>query len=169
MIELKFDKHIFNKGYAIIYTILQWVFVFGFVFFVSVLCLPANTFTIPDSIMPIVCAYLMSAVAGFPVVTLLKKGYRRLISQSKLAYDSNAIHYDKLADKLWTAVGGVEEHHLYSIERVDSISKSRFYYVVKGEIKKVVVNNGRQLEKKNVSSVKIPNAFANMERMMNHG
>src|SRR5690554_1861491 len=99
MIELKFDKHIFNKGYALIYTILQWIFVFGFVFFVSVLLLPANTFTIPDSIMPIVCVYLISAVAGFPVVTLLKKGYRRLISQSKLTYDDSTIHYDKLADK----------------------------------------------------------------------
>ena len=167
--ELKFDKRIFNKGFAFVYTVLQWVFVFGFAFFIIVLCLPANTFTIPDAIMPVVCAYLILAIAGFPVVTLLKKGYSRLISQSKLSYFEDAICYDKLADKLWTAVGGVEEHHLYKIERVNSISKTRFYYIVKGDIEKVIINNGRQLERKNIGSVKIPVAFADMERMVNHG
>lgn len=86
-----------------------------------------------------------------------------------MSYFEDAICYDKLADKLWTAIGEVEEHHLYKIERVNSISKTRFYYIVKGDIEKVIINNGRQLERKNIGSVKIPVAFADMERMVNHG
>ncbi len=169
MSELKFDKKVFNSGYAFVYSIMQCVFLIGFLFIVIVLCLPANTFTIPDVVLPLACGYLIASIVGFPVATLLKKGYRRLIVGSSVVFNGKSIIYDKLADKLWTAVGGVEEHHIYNIEKIDSIKKTRFFYVISGNIEKVVINNGRQLEKKNVSEVRIPNAYADMERMMSHG
>lgn len=169
MSELKFDKNVFNTGYALIYTILQYIFVLGFAFIILVLCLPANTFTIPDILLPIACAYLIASIAGFPIAVLVKKGFRRLLSSSKLSFDGNKIYYDKITDKLWTAVGGVEEHHIYNIDNIDSIKKSCFFYVIVGDIEETVINNGRQLEKKSIRCVKIPNAYAGMERMINHG
>ncbi len=169
MSELKFDKKVFNSGYAFVYSIMQCVFLIGFLFIVIVLCLPANTFTIPDGVLPLACGYLIASIAGFPIITLLKRERRKLVIGGKVAFNRESFIYDRLADKSWTLVGDVEEHHIYKIEKIDSIKKTRFFYVISGNIEKIVINNGRQLEKKNVSEVRVPNAYADMERMMNHG
>lgn len=172
MKKLSFDKKTFNWGYAFMYTLLQCIFVVGFIAAVCIVVLSSTmraTFTIPDVVLPVIVAYLFVSIVGFPVVSVIKKGYKRLIIGSTVTYDKETIIYDKLADRLWTAVGHVEEHHIYTVSRIDSVTITKFAYVVKGSIEKVVVNNGRKLESKSVSVVKIPNAYANMERVIRHG
>lgn len=172
MKKLSFDKKTFNWGYAFMYTLLQCIFVVGFIAAVCIVVLSSTmraTFTIPDVALPVIVAYLFVSIVGFPVVSVIKKGYKRLIIGSTVTYDKETIIYDKLADRLWTAVGHVEEHHIYTVSRIDSVTTTKFAYVVKGSIEKVVVNNGRKLESKSVSVVKIPNAYANMERVIRHG
>lgn len=172
MKKLSFDKKTFNWGYAFIYTLLQCIFVVGFIAAVCIVVLSSTmraTFTIPDVILPVIVAYLFVSIVGFPVVSVIKKGYKRLIIGSTVTYDKETIIYDKLADRLWTAVGHVEEHHIYTVSRIDSVTTTKFACVVKGSIEKVVINNGRKLESKSVSVVKIPNAYTNMERVIRHG
>ena len=42
---------------------------------------------------------------------------------SKVKSDMSRLQdrYDKLAEKMWTAVGHVEEHHIYTVSQVNSI------------------------------------------------
>ena len=172
MRKLSFDKKIFNWGYAFLYTLLQYIFVAGFAASVLIVVLSATmgaTFTIPDALLPVTVAYLFVSIVGFPLVSVIKKGYKRLITGSTITYDDETVIYDKLADHLWTAVGHVEEHHVYTISQIESVTVTKAAYIVKGNIEKVVINNGRKLETKSVSTVKIPNAYANMERVIKHG
>lgn len=172
MKKLNFDKKTFNWGYAFMYTLLQCVFVVGFIAAVCIVVLSSTigaTFTIPDVVLPLIVAYLFVSIVGFPLISVIKKGYKRLVIGSTVTYDGETIIYDKLADRLWTAVGHVEEHHIYTVSKIDSVTTTKFSCVIKGSIEKVVVNNGRKLESKSVSMVKIPNAYANMERVIRHG
>lgn len=172
MSKFNFDKKVFNRGYAFIYTLLQYVFVLGFIFAVCIVILSSTTgmsTTIPDSILPLAVGYLIASLIGFPLITVIKMGYKRLVAGSTVTYDGETLIYDKLADKLWTVVGHVEEHHLYTVYRIESVTPTKFSYVVKGDIEKVVINNGRKLNSKNVGIVKIPNAYASMERVIKHG
>lgn len=172
MTKLSFDKKNFNWGYAFMYTLLQYVFVVGFASAVCIVVLSSTmgtTFSIPDVLLPVIVAYLFVSIVGFPLVSIIKKGYKRLVIGSTVAYDDETIIYDKLADRLWTAVGHVEEHHIYTVSQIESVTSTKFAYVVRGSIEKVVVNNGRKLESKSVSVVRIPNAYANMERVIKHG
>lgn len=66
-------------------------------------------------------------------------------------------------------VGHVEEHHIYTVSQIESVTPTKFAYVVRGNIEKVVINNGRKLDSKSVGTVKIPKAYANMERAIRRG
>lgn len=172
MSKLSFNKKTFNWGYAFVYTLLQCFFVVGFVAAVCGVVLSSTmevTFTIPDVVLPVIVAYLFVSLVGFPLTSIIKKGYKRLIMGSAVTYNGETIIYDKLADCLWTAVGHVEEHHIYTISKIESVTTTKFAYTIKGSIEKVVINNGRKLESKSVSVVKIPNAYGNMERIIKHG
>lgn len=169
MSKLSFDKKTFNWGYAFVYTILQCIFVVGFVAAVCMVVLSSTmgaTFTIPDLLLPVVVAYLFVSLVVFPLVSIIKKGYECLVKGSSVSCDGGTIIYDKLVDRLWTAVGHVEEHHIYTISKIESVTTTKFAYIIKGSIEKVVINNGRKLESKSVSVVKIPNAYANLEKII---
>lgn len=172
MSSLYFDKKRFNWEYAFYYTIFQRFLLVGFVASVVVVLLSAilgATFTIPDEIMPVVIIYLLVSIVGFPIISIIKKGSERLIKNSSFFCDGEILIYDRLSDNLWTAVGHVEEHHIYRILKIESVCSKRGFYIIKGNIKKEVVNNRRKLETKEVSIVKIPKAYADMERMINYG
>lgn len=164
-----FDKSTFNKNYALIFNVLKYVFSGGFLLFASAFFLPANSITIPDVILPISCAYLITSVVGFPLVLVLKEGFKRLISSSELKIEENTIVYNKLTDDLWTVVGHIEEHHVYEVNTIDSVKVTRFSYEISGNIEKTVINNGRVLSKENVKRIKIPNAYLGMEKIVNYG
>lgn len=168
MEKLSFDKKTFNWGYAFIYTLLQYVFVVGFIAAVCIVVLSSTigaTFTISDVFLPVIVAYLFISIVGFPLVSVIKKGYKRLVIGGIVICDGKTIIYDKLADRLWMVIGHTEEHHIYTVSKIDSITKTKLAYVVKGNIEKNVVNNGRILNSKSVSVVKIPNAYADMEKL----
>lgn len=172
MNELHFDRRTFNLKYALVFTILQFVLVAGFAAMVIAIVLGAFTdlhFTIPDAVLPFALGYLLASLVGFPVITIIKVGYRRSLSWSKLTIDNNVITYDRLAEKMWTAVGGVEEHHVFSINRIESAEFSLRYLLIRGQVHKEVINNNRLLEEKDICSVKIPRAYANMERIEING
>ena len=167
--ELHFDRRTYNLKYALVFTILQFVLVIGFVAAVITIVLGAFTdftFTIPDAILPFALGYLLTSLVGFPVISIIKVGYRRSLSWSKLTIDNGIITYDWLAEKEWTAVGSVEEHHIFSIDRIESAEFSLRYLLIRGRVHKKVINNNRLLEEKDISSVKIPRAYANMERIV---
>ena len=172
MSKLSIDKKTFNWGYGFIYTLLQCIFVVGFVSAVCIVVLSSTmgaTFTIPDLLLPVVVAYLFVSLVGFPLVSLIKKGYERLVKGSSVSCNGGTIIYDKLADSLWTAVGHVEEHQIYTVTKINFVTTTRFFCIVKGNIEKVVVNNGRKLETTSVDTIKIPNAYANLRKLSNRG
>lgn len=168
MSTLNFENRLFNRGYAFVYTCLQGILLIGFVFVIIVLILPANTITIPDAVLPVIYVTIPLSLVGFPLVTIIKHGYRRLVKESELRVEGTGITYKKLADKLWTAVGHVEEYHLYSSRRVDNVTVTRRFYVCRGEFEKAVINNGRTLSNDVVKVLKIPRAYESMERIVDH-
>ena len=168
MSKLKFNKSVFNKGFAIPYTVLQYVFLGGFAAALLIVVLSASvgaSITIPDLLLPIVCAYLFVSLAGFPIVTVLKAGSKRLVEHSEVTINDNGIVYDRLADKLWTVVGHVEERYIYTASKIDSVDCTRRFCIVKGTIEIVVINNGRTLKTMTANSLKIPKAFDGLERI----
>ena len=66
---------------------------------------------------------------------------------------------------MWTAVGHVEEHHLYKIAGVISVQYSRRFYTISGSIQHTIISNGRILSVDNVDLVKIPHAYSGMEHL----
>ena len=160
--ELHFDRRTFKLKYALVFTILQFVLVIGFAAMVIAIVLGAFTdlhVTIPDAILPFALGYLLTSLVGFPVVSIIKVGYRRSLSWSKLTMDNKVITYDRLAEKGWS----VEEHHIFSIDQIESAELRTRYLLIRGRVHKKVINNNRLLEEKDISSVKIPRAYANME------
>jgi hypothetical protein len=56
MKELLFDKKVFNQGYGFIYSLLQYVFVLGFILIVTIVVLSSTmnwSITIP------ICSFLL--------------------------------------------------------------------------------------------------------------
>lgn len=168
MSTLNFESRLFNRGYAFVYTCLQGIFLIGFLFVTIVLLLPANTITIPDAALPVIYVTIPLSVVGFPLVTVIKRGYRRLVKESELQVSGTNITYKKLTDKLWTVVGHVEEYHLYSSRRIDKVVVTKRFYVCHGEFEKTVINNGRTLSSDLVNVLKIPRAYESMERIVDH-
>lgn len=169
MKKLNFDKKIFNWGYAYLYTLLQCVSAPGFIAMTCIVVLSAAieepfVIPIPEAIFLPTVAYGFVSFISFPIISVIKVGYKRLVVGSTVTYDHDTITYDKLAEYHWTAVGHVEEHHLYTVSAIDSVTATKFSYVLKGNIEKVVINNGRKLSEKRVSVVKIPNAYAAFPR-----
>lgn len=161
-----FDNREYGKRYALPLTCLQIPLAVGFLFEMVVFVMPANTFTIPDAVLPLAYIAIPVSLVGFPLVTVIKHGYRRSLSWSKLTIDNGIITYDRLAEKEWTAVGSVEEHHIFSISQIESAEFSLRYLLIRGRVHKKVINNNRLLEEKDISSIKIPRAYANMEKIV---
>ena len=76
--------------------------------------------------------------------------------------------FNRVTDNLWTAVGHVVEHQVNTVYRVKEVRKTKFNYIITGDINQKNINNGRELGEKKITSVKIPIAYMNMERMIGH-
>lgn len=171
MKEFLFDKKVFNRGYGFIYSLLQNVFASGFILIVTIVVLSSTinwSITIPDMFFPFIAVYLMSSFVGFPLAAILKVGYRRLVAESDLSYDGKILRYKKLTDKLWTAVGYVEEYHLYTVLHIKSVTTTRRYFIITGEIEKTIINNNRILDSVKVDRVKIPTAYVGMDFLLQY-
>ena len=169
MKKCQFDNETFNRNYAYIYTLIQRVLLLGFLCAVVGIGLNAGigiTVSISDKIVNAVAVYFVISLVGFPIISVMKRGNKHLIRESKLFYDGVTVLYDKTVDKLWTAVGHIEEHHIYNIRKINEIKVNRFFYIIVGEIEKEVINNKRTLGRVNVNTVKIPRAYKDMERMI---
>lgn len=170
--KLHFDKSTFRWGYAYIYTVLQIFLAAGFCFVVVGIVLNNTlhvTVSVPNALTPIVAIYIIASLVGFPLVTVMKIGQKRLVRESYVVCEENKILYHRLVDSLWTIIGHIQEKHDYEILRITSVSKTRRFYVIAGDIKKTVINNGVEVEKSNISKIKIPSAFADMERIIGYG
>ncbi len=166
MEKLQFNKKRFNEGYAIYYTIGQAFFIIGFLFIVLVLILPANTFSIPDELSAVVCGYLICSIAGFPILTIVKIGKKRLLVDSELKISKKKLYYNMIKERICPSLGGVEERYIFQVDSIVSVKVTRRYYCVTGEISMEIINNGRLLEKKNITMVRIPNSYEGIERMI---
>lgn len=167
MLKLEFDNRTFNRNYAIVYTVTQWLLVPGFILTimgVAANCILGTSITLPDLFVNIVAVYLLISIIGFPLVSAIKKGYKNLLIKSTLSCDSNVIIFDRVMDNLWTAVGHVTEHQVSTINQVEEVKKTKFNYIIYGDIKQKTINNGRELNQKKITSIKIPIAFLNMEQ-----
>ena len=109
---------------------LQSFFLIGFIFIIVILLLPANTFTIPDEILTVVCIYLICSMAGFPIITILKIGCIRLLLNSELKIGEGKIYYNKAKEQICPNLEGIEERYVYQIDEIKAIKETcRYYYV----------------------------------------
>jgi hypothetical protein len=166
MRTFEFDKKIYSRQYACIYTILQYIFLPGF--FIGIGIVIANAMfrfrlAMPPIITDVFGIYLTISMFGYVIASLLKIGMRRLIQNSELSYDGKKIVYDRLTKNQYTGVGHVEEHEIYTINKADSIAKTKRFYIITGDMTKEVINNGRELSMDKIGIVKIPFAYSNMD------
>lgn len=169
MEKLSFDKKVFNRGYGFVYTVLQYVFLVGFTGAACMILLNtlfSTTFMIPEAVLPVAVVYIMASVIGFPVVLALKFGARRAIRESTLMFKDGTLIYDRMSERLITLAGYMEERQVYTVIRTETVIPKRCNYVIKGIIEKTSFHNGEILEKKTVDTVKIPNAYIGMERLI---
>lgn len=164
-----FDNREYGKGYALPLTCLQILLAVGFLFVIVVLVMPANTFTIPDAVLPLAYIAIPISLLGFPLVTAIKHGYRKLLRESELTVSEDKLIYRKMVDKFWTIVGYVQEFHIYESFDIERVSISRRYYTCYGSFNKKVINNGRELNSEDVTELKIPRAYSSMERILDYG
>lgn len=160
---MTFNKKLFNKGWAIYFTVLQYVTVVGFTFMVVAVILGATNLPIDISIPTFAVILLFASFVLFPIVSIIKIGYRRNMKWSRITEKNGSIIYDKLAEKMWTAVGHVEEHHIYKITSISSVQQTKRYYIVNGTIEKKVINNGRTLSVDKCNFCKIKNAYTGLK------
>lgn len=164
MKKFEFNSKIFNRQAAFPLTVMQYVSITGFI--VMVFIVVSGPFT--DSQIPIpssIAVFFFISFVVFPIVSVMKIGYKRGLKWSKLSTEANVIIYDKLAERMWTAVGHVEEHHIFTVSKINHVRQTRRWLLIMGDIHKVVINNGRTLKKTEVSSVKIPRAYGGMEEL----
>ena len=168
MKKFEFNSTVFNRQWAFPFTVMQYASITGFILMVIAVILGATTdlhITVPS----IIVVFFFISFVTFPIVRVIKIGYKRRLKWSKLSTEANVIIYDKLAEKMWTAVGHVEEHHIYTVSQVNSIKLTKRYFLITGKIHKVIINNDRLLEEKETTTVKIPRAYSNMEGLGKNG
>lgn len=166
MTKLEFDKKIFIRRYAIYYSLAQCFFLPGFLFIIAAILLPVKPLSLPSAIATVFGVYSMSSFVGFPLITIVKKGMKTLVSNSKVELDENKIYYDRLKERISPLSNGIEEWYIYRGEKITSIQEKRRYYYVTGDIHLKIINNRRVLKKKVITKMKIPNAYRGMERMI---
>ena len=137
--KFEFDKKKYNWGYAFYFSVIQCVLILGFAVALALVVLNATlstSVTIPDFLLPFVAIYLLVSIIGFPLVSIAKIGFRKLIRSSSLDEIDECLVYDRIADRLWTFVGHVTEHHIYRVNEIKSISHTKRFLVIQGVIEK---------------------------------
>lgn len=163
MKKYEFDRRIFNRQWAFPFTVLQYAFAAGFILMVIAVILGAATdlhITVPTAFVVV----LLISFVGFPIVSVIKVGYRRLLQWSDLFGDGEIIVYDKLREKEWTAAGHLECRNVFTVCHVDSVKVSLRYLWITGTVQRTEIYNGRlAIEQQDILAVKIPRAYAGME------
>ena len=163
MKKYEFDRRIFNRQWAFPFTVLQYAFAAGFILMVIAVILGAATdlhITVPTAFVVV----LLISFVGFPIASVIKVGYRRLLQWSDLFGDGEIIVYDKLREKEWTAAGHLECRNVFTVCKVDSIRVSRCYLWITGRVQQTEIYNSRRaIEQQDILAVKIPRAYAGME------
>ena len=76
------------------------------------------------------------------------------------------IYYDRVVRAEYTGMGRVEEYHVYEIRKVTSTRTTRRHLIIEGDIRKAVVSwNKTMLFSENISSMKIPRAYEDMDTL----
>ena len=165
MKNYNFDKHIFNRQCALPLTILQFVFIIGFIFIVIAIIL-GETIHVYFSIPTFVIIFLFISFIAFPIITVLKMGYRKKLKLSTLSIQNNVIIYNMLITKEWTGAGYNEEHHVFIIHKIDHVKITKRYIETTGKIHLKVIYNNHLLKEKDVPSIKIPRTYLKMEEIL---
>ena len=165
------DKKVFRWGYGSIFTILQIILGFGFLFMLVVVLNPFvdPQLSVSPAIDAITSSYVMVSFLGFPLVSSMKFGQYQLIRKSKLTLSAEGCHYTAQATMLWTLVGRVCVVIEYDITEISNVVQTKRYFIVSGRVNRTKYNNGRVEESGAVAQVKIPKAFAGLEMITNYG
>lgn len=165
MRDYEFEREVFDKQWAIFLTAFQYAFAIGFVLSGMALALDAATILHIPAPKFFVWLLLISVV-GFPIVSLVKEGYSRLLRWSELKERDGRIYYDRVVRAKYTGMGRVEEYHVYEIRKVTSTRTTRRHLIIEGDIRKAVVSwNKTMLFSENISSMKIPRAYEDMDTL----
>lgn len=96
----------------------------------------------------------------------MKIGYSRLLRWSELKERDGRIYYDRVVQAEYTAAGRSEEYNIYEVRKLTSIRMTRRYLIIEGDIRKAVVSfDEKMVFSEIISSVKIPRAYEDMERL----
>lgn len=165
MRDYGFDRKVFDNHWAFPFTVLQYIFLIGFVLMCIAVALGGMTdlhITVPTFVVWL----LLISVAGFPLVTLVKEEYSRLLRWSELKERDGRIYYDRVVQAEYTAAGRSEEYNIYEVRKLTSTRMTRRYLIIEGDIRKAVVSwNKTMLFSENISSMKIPRAYEDMDTL----
>jgi len=157
-----FSNEIYKKKNGYLFVIMSIItsilFLFGI--FTVVCGALGYQLSINNDYLPMLFGWLcIIGIIGFPFSLALYRGMKNLYVKSTLKLEDDKIIYDKQASYEWTAVGHVNEKHVFIIKKIDNFNISNRWIKVYGKIEKTVINNNKQLEKKEVSYVKIARSF----------
>lgn len=167
-----FSKEVYKRHNGRIFLILAGI---TFIFFLIVIwaIFSSNPIEYPKfleqyaEILSMTIGFLaMIGFVGFPLSLCLYKGMKNLYVKSNLNIKDKKIIYDKQAAFEWSAVGLIDEKHIFSVEKVDSFKITNRWIKIEGNIEKTVINKNRHLSTKNVNSVKIARAYETDEKII---
>lgn len=165
MRDYEFEREVFDKQWAIFLTAFQYAFAIGFALAGMALALDAATILHIPAPKFFVWLLLISFV-GFPIVTIVKVGYSRLLRWSELKERDGRICFDRVVQAEYTAAGRSEEYNIYEVRKLTSTRMTRRYLIIEGDIRKAVVSwNKTMLFSENISSMKIPRAYEDMDTL----
>ena len=168
-----FSKEVYKKHNGKIFLILAGI---TFVFFLIIIwaIFSPNPIEYPKfleqyaEILSMTLGFLaMIGFVGFPLSLCLYKGMKNLYVKSTLYIKDKKIVYDKQAEFEWSAVGQIDEKHIFSVNKIDKYEITNRWIKIEGNIEKTVINKKRHLNTKNINSVKIARAFDTDEKIIN--
>ena len=111
---------------------------------------------------------LCISFVGFPIVTIVKVGYSRLLRWSELKERDGRICFDRVVQAEYTAAGRSEEYNIYEVRKLTRTRMTRRYLIIEGDIRRAVVSfDEKMVFSEIISSVKIPRAYEDMEQLAN--
>lgn len=167
-----FSKEIYKKHNGKIFIILSGI---TFVFFLIIIwaIFSPNPIEYPKflekyaEVLSMTIGFLaMIGFVGFPLSLCLYKGMKNLYVKSTLDIKDKKIIYDKQSSFEWSAVGLIDEKHIFSVDKIESFKITNRWIKINGDIEKTVINKKRHLSTKTVNSVKIARAFDTDEKIL---
>lgn len=135
MRDYDFDRKVFDNHWAFPFTVLQYIFLIGFVLMCIAVALGAMTdlhITVPTFVVWLLCI----SFVGFPIVTIVKVGYSRLLRWSELKERDGRICFDRVVQAEYTAAGRSEEYNIYEVRKLTRTRMTRRYLIIEGDIRR---------------------------------